>query len=485
LIGGEKSGRARGKRNRCSATQVILVVMTQVRANPSNLASGETRRRTTTYTIPAHRLDAFERVLARSNKKAAKLGLEPFVAVRTGEHPAGIFRYTPNPVSLAETGSDPFVIYSYRAYDEPGPELDPIIGELSHVGDTILLDIEVTGQEPYLNGWTFIAAIDHAETGNVVNRVGEVELDNERWSKAQADCEHCRLNRNRLKTYLLLDVEGVGSGQPGTVKQVGSTCITDFLPTSTSAAAIAQLAELFITIDLAAQGLADDYESNGGSHQAEGWVRERVLAHACAVVREHGWVSKKAASEDPSLIATAERTTANLTGKGIHDGDSYHECLVLDQDRNQAREIVDWVEELNPSPRDDYLWNLQAAVRRPVTSPATLGLTVSAVGTYLRKNQKIEQLVPVPASDKRTAVVGRVVSKREQEGWSYGSTVVKALLLVETPQGHYKLWGNLPKAIEDVEIGTVVRFDAMVTRSDRDESFGFWSRPTKAEEIRS
>lgn len=51
--------------------------------------------------------------------------------------------------------------------------------------------------------------------------------------------------------------------------------------------------------------------------------------------------------------------------------------------------------------------------------------------------------------------------------------------LIKTVEG-WKVWGTLPAAIDDVERGTKVQFDAKVTPSDDDPKFGFFKRPTKA-----
>ena len=135
-------------------------------------------------------------------------------------------------------------------------------------------------------------------------------------------------------------------------------------------------------------------------------------------------------------------------------------------------------------------------------------------------------LRPVPETDKRVTVEGEVLAVKSQES-AYG-TQWKMLVKVEARDGgFFKLWGTIPasvsdaaiaeedaryeahqadyeaaveaigpdtprsdwpnpkpferRGLRDIMVGRTVRFVARVTRSDRDESFGFWSRPTKAE----
>lgn len=77
--------------------------------------------------------------------------------------------------------------------------------------------------------------------------------------------------------------------------------------------------------------------------------------------------------------------------------------------------------------------------------------------------------------DKRVVVEGKVLALRSEDGF-YGH-VVK--MLVQHAEG-WKLWGNAPSSL-DCKAGDVVRFNAKVSRSDRDPKFGFFARPTKAE----
>jgi len=97
---------------------------------------------------------------------------------------------------------------------------------------------------------------------------------------------------------------------------------------------------------------------------------------------------------------------------------------------------------------------------------------------------------PVPVTDARIEINAIIRTCRYEEG-QYG-TQVKALY--ETVDG-FRLWGTVPSAlfdalrarhensIDDYEKafrGVAVNFTAKVTRSDKDDTFGFINRPTKA-----
>ena len=70
---------------------------------------------------------------------------------------------------------------------------------------------------------------------------------------------------------------------------------------------------------------------------------------------------------------------------------------------------------------------------------------------------------------------GTVLSTRYNDEW--GTTQC----LLKEDRG-FKLWGTVPRAIvADADRGTHIRFIARIERSDQDDFFGFFRRPTKAE----
>lgn len=90
---------------------------------------------------------------------------------------------------------------------------------------------------------------------------------------------------------------------------------------------------------------------------------------------------------------------------------------------------------------------------------------------------------PEPEDNRPKIVSGRfdlevvVKSVKWQDGY-YGN-VLK--MLVETAKGN-RLWGSVPSSL-DVEVGNKVKFKATVEPSPKDEHFGFFKRPSKAEVV--
>jgi hypothetical protein len=84
-------------------------------------------------------------------------------------------------------------------------------------------DVTLTGSAPSYAGWSFIAAVDAAPAGAVIRSAPSAAHEISPESITPGLCEHCGKSRSRKHTYL------VRSEETGEVKQVGKTCMKDFL----------------------------------------------------------------------------------------------------------------------------------------------------------------------------------------------------------------------------------------------------------------
>jgi len=92
-----------------------------------------------------------------------------------------------------------------------------------------------------------------------------------------------------------------------------------------------------------------------------------------------------------------------------------------------------------------------------------------------------EAALPVPVTDERITIRGKVLTIREQDSHFYYNAV-EWKCLVMSEEG-WKVWGTLPRAFGTDVQGRKIEFSAKVKRSDNDPKFGFFSRPTKAQII--
>lgn len=96
-----------------------------------------------------------------------------------------------------------------------------------------------------------------------------------------------------------------------------------------------------------------------------------------------------------------------------------------------------------------------------------------------REAEKAEE-AKVPAPEGRLEFQGEVVSRKYHDN-DFGGAM-KITVKVTEPKGVWLVWVTEPSSLE-CEKGDTVKMTATLSRSDRDESFAFGKRPTKAEVV--
>jgi len=138
-------------------------------------------------------VEAMEARIAKMNKQAAKLGVAPIVAVRTGQEEE---RVTGHMVDAAGRK------FTFRHN---------------------FIEFAVYGEQPKLpGGWSLLAVIDHREELPIVNTVPGIPVSPVGQRDRGPICDHCNAIRRRSDTFVLL-------AEDGRLVQVGRQCLADFL----------------------------------------------------------------------------------------------------------------------------------------------------------------------------------------------------------------------------------------------------------------
>lgn len=117
---------------------------------------------------------------------------------------------------------------------------------------------------------------------------------------------------------------------------------------------------------------------------------------------------------------------------------------------------------------------------------ANLGLTENQVQLLELLQADVakgpEKHVEVPVDGERIEIEGLVVATKIQVG--YHGDMIKMTVKIETPAGSWMVYGTAPDSLFDGLDGPLkghrVSFMAKVSKGNRDNYFGFFSRPTKA-----
>jgi len=314
-----------------------------------------------------------------------------------------------------------------------------------------VVEVALTGKFRPIDGWQFTAAIEHDKEGNIVN--GE-EGSAAKYSHAAPTCEHCKTNRYRKHTFIV-------THEDGTARQIGKSCLLAYFGKATAESLISDAKFLD-----AISGFLEDDDLFKGARGEQYYLTESFVNAAIYSVEENGFVKSNEGTKDkPSTADDATDRYKDVPAE-IHP----ELQAVLEFGRNMTGE-------------SNYAVNMRTALNKTEIKAKEKGLVASLVTVYqkAKARENAEQragqreVSPVPVTNDRIRIKGDVLSKKDVYN-DYGCAT-KAIIWDERG---FKVYGTLPAAILDAEIGSVVEFEAKVSAAQDDENFGFYSRPTKA-----
>lgn len=190
--------------------------------------------------------------------------------------------------------------------------------------------VVLQGDTPRLEGWRIAAVVRHRGADAELRPVpGAPALppSSSRWRVAS--CDHCQVARNRKETFLLLhDVDR-------TVRQVGSSCLRDFLG-GHDPDRLCRQAEYLLLAGAELTGAA----SGAGVEPGATLDLEAFVEHAARVVRRVGWTSRAAATDETP--SSADQAEASLE----------QNAPIEPADRRLALGTLAWARELLPLKRN-------------------------------------------------------------------------------------------------------------------------------------
>ena len=149
--------------------------------------------------------------------------------------------------------------------------------------------VVLEGEPPALAGWTLAAVVDHrggAPTLRVARRAAPA-LDPQRFREPR--CDHCRLRRRRVETFV------VWHAATQRLRQVGTGCLRDFLGGHDPERLCRQAEYVLLARESLAAAAGPPTRQPVGA--TDGVALEAFAAHAAMVVRAQGWVSRERARE--------------------------------------------------------------------------------------------------------------------------------------------------------------------------------------------
>ena len=292
-----------------------------------------------------------------------------------------------------------------------------------------------------VNGWRFIAKLEHTPTGNLINRACNIEVP-KRYYTSPPICEHCNSRRTRKDTYI------VRNDETGEFKQVGKSCLQDF----THGMSTEVVAQYIAAFDDLIQGAAP-YEGC----RIEPYIEtDEWLRYVAETIRHFGYV-KYVYEEEDNTGSTRERAAryywmehgGNFSNKMRKQLLSEMETCGFDADSDGSKTgtaaALSWLAEQEES--SDYMHNLKTACSLIYINSRHFGITASLFPSYNREKERKAARREREQSAERSEWFGEVGQRVEIEvaemrcltGWETQWGYTKIYQIVDTA-GHIFTW---------------------------------------------
>lgn len=348
--------------------------------------------------------------------------------------------------------------------------------------------IAVKGQSPKLAGWQFVATLEHDENGVILRRLptyeGAADLMPYRDASPE-NCDHCHLRRRRNDTYVI-------EHDNGSLKQVGSNCLVDFLG-GQSPEQIARwcsyVADFIDGID------ESDHEGSNGPQPQKRYDVTFYLTHVACMIRTYGWKSRGQAQYSGG--ATADAANDNIYYQATQKKDQGVPMWTdpIEADEATAVAAIEWVKTLTETDlENDYLYNLYTSLKGE-SIPATLfGIAASGISAHARAIEKAikRQLRAEKPESQHIGTVGQretftlTITKIHwiADRYSYNDDS-KPLIIMLDPSGNEVKWfaSRLPGVGDtgnDPIVGGTYEVKASVKRHEDNPQYGRSTMITRA-----
>lgn len=322
-------------------------------------------------------------------------------------------------------------------YEEVGEEFRELTDDNGCTYTARFVIIEAEGVA-VVNGWRFIAKVEHTEKGNLINRACDIEVP-ERYYTGLPVCEHCNSKRLRKDTYIVMDEE------TGEFKQVGKSCLKDFTHG--------------MSAEVAAQYVAAFDDLIEGEAPYEGCkIRcyietEEWLRYVSETIRHFGYVKYNDDGEDSTRMRAGKYYWMDHGGDfGEKERERYRAEMDVcgfnpesDEAKSETAAAMEWLVTQDES--NNYMHNLKTACALTYIESRHLGITASLFPAYNRELAREDERRRREKAAKSSEWFGEVGQRIEVEvaemscltGWETQWGYTKIYKIVDAA-GHVFTW---------------------------------------------
>lgn len=334
------------------------------------------------YRVPEANWLILNEKIDKLARKAIKLGLTPPVLTETGTEDVPLFSVVQHDGTTALVETRPSAGWPYS--------------ETGYVRCYHLCTL--TGEAPVIPGWKLVAVVEHGDTeiGNVLRVAPGMECPI-KYRTAGPMCDHCRMNRRRLETFVLL-------APNGEYRQIGRNCLVDFCRSPEFADNLCNYAQILASCEGLCGGAEDEEFFGMGGRTIQRVGVESMLAMTARIIRHLGWCSRGQAREDMTGQKTAtadvieciffDRSFWKKSDRESKETTALRDAAgnVEEKDKDLSAAALEWIRGMRPQAEtlSDYLYNCLVVLSEETIQKKHFGIACSVVSSYQRHLEKLE-----------------------------------------------------------------------------------------------
>lgn len=256
--------------------------------------------------------------------------------------------------------------------------------------------VDVSGKS-VINGWQFVAEVDHTEKGNIIQGFSNVEIP-ERYYNSDCYCEHCKTIRRRNNTYI---VRKVGTDE---FKQVGKTCLLDYTH-GLSAESVANYMSYFSAVED-----AQCFSSEEFARFTNYISRDEFLKYVAETVRCFGYEKGKTGYRAEEIYEFKNGKLSCVNYKYKRQLENELEKVGFNANREENKKMISdalaWVEKQDES--NNYMHNLRTACALDYVKSVHYNLLASLFPAYNRDLEYKAKIEREKEAEKSSEYVGKI-----------------------------------------------------------------------------
>lgn len=307
-------------------------------------------------------------------------------------------------------------------------------GETSKIVKYFILKLD--GKPPVVEGFEFIAKVEHTEVGNILNFNPHASIKNLpiEYRTASQKCDVCQTNRDRNNTFILKlekeDLQRFPDKKIGDYIMAGSACLKRFLPPKDLSILVAYAQILENIRDIMSKDNDGDSDG-GGDGGANSYIQTKVLAHILSIVYTYfgKYISKKKSVEvsetGGSLSSTSDwsrdfmnrnykkhwqKEVEEMDSKSQDDSAFISKVDVLEKEFAEWKDKKNFTEEEQKNPNyADFFHNMSVMAKSEMVGDGKLNMYSALFGMFLRDRGEFEKKSSVAKTPK--SYVGKIGEK--------------------------------------------------------------------------